>query len=212
MIDVDLLKASGAKQCQFKTGEALFKEGDRCQYYHQIAQGAVRWVNTNHDGEEYLQYLAESGESIGEFPLFDEGVYAASAIAVVPTTVWRLPKSRFLHLLREHPDIHFAFSALLVKRLRFKFFLMKEIASHEPRQIVLSLINYLKRTSQHICMECGQILLTRRQIAEMTGMRVETVIRAMRQLNDQGLIAILDRKAYCEGSKGCVPGTCKTHG
>jgi DNA-binding transcriptional regulator YhcF (GntR family) len=46
-------------------------------------------------------------------------------------------------------------------------------------------------------------MLNRRQIAEMTGLRVETVIRVMRNLNEKGIIQIRNRKAYYGNSEGC---------
>ncbi len=203
MIDPNLLLARGASYKKLVPGEMLFAEGESCEYYYQVSRGQVRWVNFNKEGDEYLQNVVEKGESIGELPLFDGGVYAATAIANKAAQVLRLPKDAFHDLLREMPEIHFAFSRLLTERLRFKFFLLKEMANNDSEKIITALLGYLHDKKDHVCNVCNQVMLNRRQIAEMTGLRVETVIRVMRHLNEVGIIQIRNRKAYFGNSDGC---------
>jgi CRP/FNR family cyclic AMP-dependent transcriptional regulator len=208
MIDIDLLCDKGATYKRLITGEVLFSEGEHCEYYFQLVRGQIRWVNCNKEGDEYLQTVIEKGESFGELPLFDGDVYAASAIANKPSQVIRLQKKAFHELLTEQPKIHFAFSKLLVQRLRFKFYLLKEIAGNDSEKIITALLKYLYDKKNHVCAICNQVRLNRRQIAEMTGLRVETVIRVMRHLNEKGIIQIHNRKAYYGSSSGC-PNMCE---
>jgi CRP/FNR family transcriptional regulator, cyclic AMP receptor protein len=208
MIDTSLLLARGASYKKLAPEEVLFTEGDRCDFYYQVVRGQIRWVNFNKEGDEYLQTLVEKGECIGELPLFDDGVYAATAIANKAALVLRLPREAFHQLLVDEPQIHFSFSNLLTQRLRFKFFLLKEIANNNPEKIISSLLSYLHEKKDHVCSVCGQVQLTRKQIAEMAGLRVETVIRVMRTLNEKGLIQIRNRKAYFGNSLGCDTRRC----
>lgn len=209
MIDTDLLLARGASYKKLIPGEILFAEGEHCEYYYQIVRGQLRWVNFNKEGDEYLQTLVEKGESIGELPLFDGEVYAATAIANKVSQVLRLPKEAFHQLLVDEPHIHFSFSRLLTQRLRFKFFLLKEMANHDSEKIITALLKYLHDRKDHVCVVCNQVRLNRRQIAEMTGLRVETVIRVMRHLNEKGVIQIHNRKAYFGNSAGCDNKRCE---
>ena len=71
-------------------------------------------------------------------------------------------------------------------------------------KMIMSLLNYLQSTSDHICTSCNKIELTRKQISEMTSLRVETVIRAMRRLQDKQLLQIKKGKVYFGESKGCT--------
>jgi CRP/FNR family transcriptional regulator, cyclic AMP receptor protein len=210
MIDINLLLDKGATYKRLIAGEVLFSEGEHCEYYFQLVRGQIRWVNCNKEGDEYLQTIVEKGESIGELPLFDGEVYAASAIANKPSQVIRLQKQSFHELLIVQPEIHFAFSRLLTQRLRFKFYLLKEIAGNDSEKIITALLNYLYDKKDHICAICNQVRLNRRQIAEMTGLRVETVIRIMRQLNEKGIIQIHNRKAYFGNSIGCDNKRCES--
>jgi CRP/FNR family transcriptional regulator, cyclic AMP receptor protein len=197
MIDIDILLAWGAAYKRVVAGEMIFQEGSRSSFYYQLVEGSVRWVNINDDGKEFIQTIVEPGESFGELPLFDDEPFAATAIADENSVIIRLHKSSFLQLIKENPEIHFAFSRLLTQRLRFKFLILKEMANHNPENSISTLFNHFKQTHTNICTKCNRIKLTRQQIAGMTGLRVETVIRTIRNMHSHGLLRINKGKVYC---------------
>lgn len=197
MIDTDVLLAWGATYKKVAAGETIFMEGTNCLFYYQLESGSVRWVNIDESGKEFIQQMVEPGECFGELPLFDDEPYVASAIANKPSLILRLHKSTFHQILKEEPRIHKAFSKLLAKRLRFKFSFMRELAQHEPENRIEKLISHLKQTNSSICPKCHKLNLTRQQIANMTGLRVETVIRAMKNLAEKGALLIDHGKVYC---------------
>lgn len=196
-INTDLLISHGATFKKLNKDEIIFKEGSHCCFYYQLADGEVRWVNIDEEGREFIQNIIEPGESFGELPLFDDNPYAATAIASENSTVLRLSKTAFLQLIKNHPEIHFEFSKLFVERLRFKFMILREIAVHGPEDCITNLFKYFKERKKFTCSKCSKVTLTRQQIADMTGMRVETVIRAIRNLHDQGKLVIEKGKVYC---------------
>lgn len=196
MIDIDTLLAWGATYRKVKAGEIIFKEGASGSFYYQLVSGKLRWVNINEEGKEFIQIIVDPGECFGEFPLFDGMPYEATAIADEDAVVIRLHQSTFHQLLKENSEIHFAFSELLTQMLRFKFLVLKEIACHDPEQRISALLNYFRRTHKNICCKCNQLQLTRQQIADMTGLRVETVIRVIRHLQEKGELVINKGKIY----------------
>ncbi len=197
MIDLDLLLSWGATYKKLNTGEIIFQESSACQFYYQLVTGTVKWYNVDEEGKEFIQTIIETGECFGEIPLFDGGLYAATAIAEEPTMLIRLSKSSFLQLLKENPTIHFSFTKLLAKRIRFKFLLLKSLALQAPEARIATLLNYLKKENKNFCSECHQLNLTRQQIADMTGLRVETVIRTIRSMHEKGVLTIDKGKVYC---------------
>ncbi len=196
MVDIDLLLAWGAGYKKVCINEIIFREGTHCQFYYQLVSGSVRWVNIDEEGKEFIQTMIEAGECFGELPLFDDGPFAATAIAEEDSVIIRLHKPTFLELLKEYPEIHFLFSHLLAKRVRFKFLLLKSLALHAPEARIATLLNYLRAENKNFCPKCNQVKLTRQQIADMTGLRVETVIRAMRNMHEKGELMIEKGKVY----------------
>jgi CRP-like cAMP-binding protein len=198
LINIDVLLAWGAAYKKVSAGEIIFKEGQPCFFYHQLVSGKVRWVNIDDEGKSCIHSIIEPGESFGEFPLFDDGPFAANAVADEDCIVIRLHKPTFLQLIRENPAIHLAVTQMLSKRLRYKFAAIKSFAAHCPEEMIATLLNQLKSEKKNFCSDCNQLNLTRQQIADMTGLRVETVIRTMRTMHEKGYLVINRGKVYCK--------------
>src|SRR5215212_11121411 len=101
MIEIDTLLAWGAAFKKVAAGEVIFHEELECRYYHQLVSGSIRWVNVNNEGREFLQEIISPGDCFGELPLFDDGTYAATAIADTNSVIIRLAKPLFLQLIKE---------------------------------------------------------------------------------------------------------------
>jgi len=196
-IDIDTLLAWGAAYKKVAAEEIIFREGTESSFYYQLVSGKVRWVNINNEGKEFIQIIIEPDECFGELPLFDGEPFAASAIADEDSVIIRLHQSVFHQLLKENPDLHFEFTKLLTQRLRFKFLILKELANHNPENSISTLLSYFKQNQKNICTKCNRLKLTRQQIADMTGLRVETVIRTMKSMQLKGDLQITKGKVYC---------------
>jgi len=196
IIDVNMLLAWGAVYKKVAPKEIIFSEGEQGFHYYQLVSGSVRWINIDDEGKEYIQYIVEPGECFGELPLLDDEPYAATAAAESESVIIKLNKEHFLQLLKENPEIHFAFTKMLVKRIRYKFLLTKAIAYLNPEHRLMALLKFLKAEKKHICPKCAQLKLTRQQLADMTGLRVETVIRASKILHDKEFLRIERGKMY----------------
>ncbi|MBS1684392.1 MAG: Crp/Fnr family transcriptional regulator [Bacteroidetes bacterium] len=196
MIDIDVLLAWGATYKRYNPDDLIFEEGAHCRYYYQLVEGRLQWQNSNEKGKEFVHEIVEPGECFGEIPLFDDQPYAADAIAIKDSTVIRLSADIFKQLLKENPAIHFEFSKLLAERLRFKFMLLRTIACENPDSVVSTLLQYTKDTRHPACIQRRLIELTRQDIANMTGLRVETVIRSVIHLKEKGQLNIEHGRVY----------------
>ena len=190
MVDIDILLASGAKYKKVRKGEYIFHEGGTCSYYYQLVEGRISWINFDDEGKVFIQSIIEPGECFGELPLFDDEPYAANSVAEMDSVIIQLPKLSFLQLLKNDYTIQAAFNKLLAQRVRYKFFILKEIACCRPEHRILTLLTYLSKKNNKENKDHYIINYTRQQIAGMTGLRVETVIRVIRHLHDKGKLMI----------------------
>ena len=195
LINLDLIIAYGGIQKKYHKGDVIFTEGDQCRYYFQIVEGSVRMFNINSEGREFTQGIFASGESFGEPPLFINLPYPASSEATSNTTVIRLPKENFLTLLDEYPKLKDKILLLLSHRVYNKSVVTKMIINSSPETRVLSFLDYYK-LKYGIQENKNLISLTRQQIADHIGLRVETVIRVLLQLKAKGKVEIRNRKLY----------------
>lgn len=196
VIDNEILEKYGAKKILFKKNEILISEGRQAIFYFQIFQGIIKMNNYSQDGQEFVQGMFKDGESFGEPPLFADFVYPANAVAVVDSMIWKLPRENFIRLLKENFDLHFKFCAILSRRLQFKAMIAREISSYAPEHRLLTLIDYFKEKSGQDNDQYYKVPFTRQQLADMTGMRVETVIRSIKTLSEKKEIKIVNRKVY----------------
>jgi CRP/FNR family transcriptional regulator, cyclic AMP receptor protein len=200
MIDHNVLQAYGAKRVSVQREDFIFREGEEAQYYFQLVQGSIKMVTNSSEGQEFIQGVFRTNDSFGEPPLFCSFPYPSSAVALEATSVFKLSKANFFTLLRENFDIHLKLNQVLCHRLRYKAMVLTEISFYNPTHRIDSLLRYFKqqslesenclvgRDSQYV------IPYTRQQLADMTGLRVETVIRTVKKLEDEGKLKIVGRK------------------
>jgi len=197
MITEELLESYNAKRKKYHKGDIMFEEGDMPVNYYQIIHGEVKMCNFNDDGREFVQGFFHDKQSFGEPPLFLERVYPAHAIAVNDCELFVLSKPMFLDLIKENASVSLEIIENLAQRLHYKSVMAAEISSQEPEHRLLKLIDYsIKFFKIEKAKEGYRIDLTRQQMADMTGLRVETVIRAIKTLEKKNEIKIIDRKVY----------------
>ena len=194
MIPEDLLIKYAAMEITLMEGEQVFREGSKARCYFQVKSGVVKMYNLNENGKEFVQGLFYNGESFGEPPLLGNFKYPATAEATQETVLFKLSKKDLNNLLQANFDVHKKLTATLSKRLAYKSMILKEISVYPPEHRILTLVNFLKKNDQ--VTGKYQVDLTRQQIADLTGLRVETVIRAVKQLETEGEIEIINRKIF----------------
>ncbi|MCF6131604.1 Crp/Fnr family transcriptional regulator [Flavobacterium wongokense] len=197
MISEALLEQYQAGTKKYIKGAVIFDEGKLPVDYYQIISGDVKMCNFNDDGHEFIQGIFHPGDSFGEPPLFLERVYPAKAIALTDCELFVLPKARFMEMIKTNAEVSMEIIEHLAKRLHFKSVMAAEISSQEPEHRLLKLIDYnVKYFKPKKEKEGFRINLTRQQMADLTGLRVETVIRAIKSLEKKNQIKIIDRKVF----------------
>ena len=103
----------------------IFREGTEGHFYYQVISGSVRWVNITDDGREFIQHMSGPGELWWITPFWWCRVCGISHNPTKRPWSCVSQKATFRQLLREDPELHFAFSKLMAQRMRFKFLLLK---------------------------------------------------------------------------------------
>ncbi|MFC3157595.1 cAMP-binding domain of CRP or a regulatory subunit of cAMP-dependent protein kinases [Chryseobacterium arachidis] len=193
-IDPELLYSFGAEDRFYKAKEIVYKEGDHALYYYQIVKGKVKQNNYNEEGKEFIHNILSKNQSFGDPMLFLEKFYIMNAICLTDVEIIRLPKNNFLDLLEKNPKVSLAMNACLSQRLYFKAIMLQNMSSPNPVLRLKGLLDYLKSYHEGDCEQCFHVELTRQQIANLTGLRVETVIRTLKKMEKEGNLMIKERK------------------
>ncbi|KAA0129794.1 Crp/Fnr family transcriptional regulator [Chryseobacterium sp. SN22] len=194
IISEDLLLAYGADYETYKVHEVIFHEGNLPKFYFQIVSGVVELKNYHEDGKEFTQNILYEGQSLGESFLFDDRYYPTNATAKTECTILKLSKNDFLDLLKQHQEVCSGMFRWLADRLYDKYIMLFNISSPDPCSKIKTVMDHLKGNTGG--KYSFQIPLTRQQLANLTGLRVETVIRTIKKMHNNHQLKIENRKIY----------------
>ena len=194
-IDTDLLITYGATVNRIKKNTVIFSQGDRPKYYFQILEGQVKIFSLNTNQKEYVHGLFNAGDGFGEPSLFVEEPYAKNAIATKETVILRLQKNTFFEILRDRPEIQMDMLRLFAQKINDKAFTVRMLNTQSPEQRILDFLDHYKKKSSDTA-ERMLIPFTRQELASLTGLRIETVIRTLRKLYQTKEVDIIDHKVY----------------
>ncbi len=203
MIDREVLKKYGAREVILKKDEVIFREEEDALNYFQVQEGSIKMITNSPDGQEFIQGIFKADDSFGEPPLFCTFPYPSTAMALEPSVIIKLGKENFLRLLRENFEIHLHLDQILCQRLKYKSMILSEISFYDPEHRIMSLLKYLKEDSAKSGITKNGMTrsnhsyvvpFTRQQIADMSGLRVETVIRTVKKMEGDGKLQLVGRK------------------
>lgn len=191
-----LVEIGGRIKC-YEKDQIIFHEGDIPRYFFFLVQGKVKMNNYGDNGKEFIQGIFYALQSFGEPPLLGGFDYPANAVAMELSEILRVPKQAFFSLLDSDVVVASDLVRLFAKRLQYKATMAAEISNQSPGHRILTLIDFIKDQECDISEKWNYpVNFTRQQIADLTGLRVETVIRTIKELERQGAVKVLNRKVW----------------
>lgn len=190
-----LLITFGADIIKLRKSDLLFKENDAPAYYYQIKSGKIKLTNFQPESREFIQSIHESGESVGEIFLFTDHRYPANAVVMEDCIILRLDFRKLQKLLKSDFKIQMTFLNYLAKRSYHTYIFLNSLTSEDAVHQLLTLLDHLKGrsdTERHTY----RVPYTRKEIAFLTGLRIETVIRTFKKMESEQLIKIIKGKIY----------------
>ncbi|WP_264559424.1 Crp/Fnr family transcriptional regulator [Flavobacterium sp. N2270] len=195
-IDVDILYTWGAVSKKYQKEEIIFYEDEMALFYYQVIEGSIKMFCTNEDGKEFTQGVFEKGNSFGEPPLFIDEIYPCSALAIEDSVIIKISKDKFLTIIQEYPEINKSIMQLLALRVFRKALTNKHIVNQKPEHRIIAFLIDYKQKNGVSDSEKIQIPYTRQEIADFTGLRVETVIRTLTQMKKNNKAEINNHKLF----------------
>ncbi|MDG4651264.1 Crp/Fnr family transcriptional regulator [Chryseobacterium arthrosphaerae] len=196
MIIEQLLISFGAETKNYKAGDIIFREEEFPLYYYQIKTGKIKLNNYTEDGKEFIQNIFSDGHSFGESLLFVDRPYPMNAVAMEESVIFRMPRQNFLNLIRDNPEISLNIYQCLAERMYYKYIMFYNLSFQNPVSKLKLLMDYLKSYHEDKAPYSFQVPLTRQQLASLTGLCVETVIRTIKQMEKEKIVKIEKRKIY----------------
>lgn len=184
----------GHKFKNIRHHETLYKMGDSAESFAVVLTGAFKLVRATPRGDNAIVYFATPGEVIGALVMLKQNAaFPISAVALGASTVLVMPRSTYLRTWTTNAIVQTKLNSALYTRMSVlqedkansMLSLQKRVAS-----LLLSLLD--KQPLSDVARL--PIPLTRQEIADSVGSTVESVIRCMTELSQQGIIQTEDKQ------------------
>jgi CRP/FNR family transcriptional regulator len=188
----------------FAPGELIFSEGEPCQGLYVIASGNIRIFKISAGGREQTLAIDGPGNSVAELPVFDGGVYPASAAALTHSVLIFVAKQTFQSLCRQHPEVALHVLKLVGARLRRLVNIIEELSFTTVRHRLAAHLLRLAQTEGKPSPDGTVIALgeSQQELASHIGTVRELVSRNLSRLQGEGIVrmegknlVVLDLKA-----------------
>ena len=169
-----------------RRGEYLFQAGDPGDGFFAVISGRVKVFRTSDTGKEQILHVLGPGEVFAEVAVFEGRTYPADAAALEDGELLFFPRSGIREQMRQNPELALKMLGLLAGRLR-KF--VAQIDALSLKEVPSRLAAYLLLLPGG---ENGRVRLElpKGQVAAYLGTIQETLSRAFRRLEKDGLIAV----------------------
>lgn len=168
----------------FKKNEIVYYEGDRANGIWIILDGKVKTTKMAEDGRELMISMAEAEDFIGIKILFSDGIYTDTATAVEDSHLSNLPREQFEAFIALYPDVAEKLIRILSNQIRQQEEQLMQLAYQSVRKRIAESLLRLYRQQA----EANSIIVTRIDLASMSGTAPETVSRTLSDFKEEGLI------------------------
>jgi CRP-like cAMP-binding protein len=196
IIDEDLLFRAGGELIDFKKNDFIFRELETPKFYFQIKYGNVKINNYQSEGKEFIHSFPSAGHCLGETFIFSEMPYPVNAVAMTSAGVIRVVASNFLDLLNSNTSILYQLYQYTAQRMHYRYVMLNNLASSNPVSKILCVMDCMKQYHKATEQFGYQIPYTRLEIASVTGLRVETVIRVFKKMELENIVKIINGKIF----------------
>lgn len=180
-------------------GDRLWLEGEEAREFTFVIEGKVKVVKTKPSGKEITLGVFGDGDIVGHVAAFREIGYPGSAIALTDARIFQIDRREFVETVADHPDL---MDGLLQSMMERNFHLVQRIdeltAQGTDKRLALLFLKLARKLGSVQTLPNGDrgvfidVALSRSDLAELVGTRVETVIRIMSAWDDEGPVETKD--------------------
>jgi len=141
--DVQFLNSAGVsgRVVRFARGAVVFAQGSTATSVFYVQEGGVKLSVLSSSGKEAVVALLGAGDFFGEGCLAGQPLCMATATAMVPTTVLRIPKAEMLRALHENSALSDRFiSHMLVRNIRIEEDLVDQLFNSSEKRLARALL------------------------------------------------------------------------
>lgn len=187
----------------YKKRQIVFYEGHAAHGIYIVCSGRVKVYKTDNKGHQLTTRVVYPGDLIGYPALLSRKTYSAAAESMENSWLAYLSEAKFNELLSRYPILTRKLLEHLARDMRTAEDLARDMAMKSSRERLVELLLGLQGGCETPGGRNGNgngrtlvldVPFTRLDLAEMTGLAQETVIRLITELEEEKVIAVKGRK------------------
>lgn len=195
VLESDALRAfkDSGPTVQFATGETVVFEADEASEVYSLKSGLLRLSKLLPDGRRQIAGFLFPGDFLG---ITMEEEHAFTAEAVAPSTLCRFSRRQFDAFVSEHPELERRLYAVAAH----------ELAAARQQLVLLGRKTATERLASFLLMLAGRchsrsgeeiaFPMSRSDMADYLGLRIETVSREISALKAARIVQLIGRKSF----------------
>ena len=180
--------ASFARVRKFERDELLFMQGQPVRNLVVLQSGRVKLTQLGPNGNEVILWMNGSGDTVGVPTDATASSHTCSARAMEPCRALTWEFSTLQHLLVRYPKIRNNINQILSSRLNELEERFREIATEKvSKRLALALLRLMKQLGKQ-SPGGAEVLLSREELAQMTGTTLFTISRILSRWSREGFV------------------------
>ena len=192
-ITENFLKETNAEIKKHKKNSLIINEGSTSLYFYYLLEGELSVYNLTPEGKEFLQHKVKENNFFGEPAVLLEKPFPGTVeVTSEFAKILRIKRENFLQYLKNNPDWSLEFTKSIAEKSIIKSNSLKNIVFLNPEDRIIKQLNdYKEGKDEKIIIE-----LTRKELSNMTGLRIETIIRTIKKMEKDGKLQIINGKVF----------------
>ena len=183
--------ARGAQVAEHAPGSLIAARDQAADAFHLVAAGQVKSYRMGPDGRDQTLYVLGQGEPFCLCSLVDAGEYPAYAAALTQTRILTFPAVSLAEAARQDPEVLFDLLRLMCRRLKDAMAMIEMLALRDLPGRVAGFL--LHEAGKPPFSDRLRLSISQRELAKIVGATPEALSRALRRLEQSGLITARGR-------------------
>lgn len=183
----------------YRGGDQIYRNGNYPGYVYYLLEGQVKLYYLTEKGKELTTDVVSSGELFGYEPVIANREYNQNSMALINSKIVRISSDEFISMLQGDASLAYGLLRVISSRVPGKERDMVSLAYDTVKARISLKLLYLSRK-----LRTNRIKISRKDLASLTGTSMETVVRALSELKDNGIIELDEHRIILKDKKALM--------
>lgn len=188
--ELELINANRV-ELAYKKGEIVSKQGSFATNILHVSEGFAK-IYIEHNDKNLILKVVSTKDLVGLPSIFNDNVFHYSVAALTDTMICSINTSIIINLIRENHKFAENIISLLNKNTVQYFERFISLTQKQSHGRIADAILHL--ADDVFNSEEFELPITRKDLAELTGMSTENVIRILKELNNDRIVSIDNKR------------------